>query len=202
MKSRLNFIKSLAAGLFGGATLFSPNTVKAAPSETNSTEATLAELSKKVEELTQSNKVNESQESTFGQDGMIGEIRMFGGNFPPRSWAFCDGQLLAISSNSALFSILGTTYGGDGRTSFALPELRGRVAMHAGNGPGLTSRPLGQKSGSETTQSFGGNISSVAGPGRSGNVNVKNNNQPENNIQPFTTVNYIICLFGQFPSRS
>ena len=82
-------------------------------------------------------------------DPFIGEIIMFGGNFAPRSWAFCDGQLLAISSYSALFSILGTTYGGDGRTTFALPELRGRVAMHPGSGPGLSTRRLGEKSGAE-----------------------------------------------------
>ncbi len=79
----------------------------------------------------------------------IGEIVMFGGNFAPRQWALCDGQLLAISQNTALFSILGTTYGGDGRTTFALPDLRGRVAMHPGNGPGLTPRSLGQKGGTE-----------------------------------------------------
>jgi len=79
----------------------------------------------------------------------IGQIIMFGGNFAPRGWALCDGALLAISSNSALFSILGTTYGGDGRTSFALPDLRGRVAIHAGNGPGLSNRNLGQKGGAE-----------------------------------------------------
>ncbi len=79
----------------------------------------------------------------------IGAIVMFGGNFAPRGWAFCDGTLLAISSHSALFSILGTTYGGDGRTTFALPELRGRVPIHPGNGPGLSSYRLGQKSGVE-----------------------------------------------------
>ncbi len=83
-------------------------------------------------------------------DPFIGEIIMFGGNFAPRSWAFCDGQLLAISSNQALFSILGTTYGGDGRTTFGLPDLRGRVAMHPGNGPGLSSRRLGEKGGVES----------------------------------------------------
>ncbi len=77
----------------------------------------------------------------------IGEIMMFGGNFAPRGYAFCNGQLLSISENTALFSILGTTYGGDGRTTFGLPELRGRIPMHAGNGPGLTPRPLGQKTG-------------------------------------------------------
>ena len=79
----------------------------------------------------------------------LGEIIMFGGNFAPRGWMICDGQLLAISSNSALFSILGTIYGGDGRTTFALPDLRGRVAMGEGNGPGLTNRVLGQRGGSE-----------------------------------------------------
>jgi microcystin-dependent protein len=83
-------------------------------------------------------------------DPFIGQIMMFGGNFPPRGWAFCDGQLLAINSNSALFSILGTTYGGDGRTTFALPDLRGRIAMHPGNGPGLSPKRLGQKRGRET----------------------------------------------------
>lgn len=79
----------------------------------------------------------------------IGMIVMFGGNFAPRSWALCDGQLLAISSNSALFSILGTTYGGDGRTTFGLPDLRGRAAIHPGNGPGLSSYRLGEKGGRE-----------------------------------------------------
>ena len=83
-------------------------------------------------------------------EGMIGEIRMFGGNFAPRSWALCDGQLLPINQNQALFSILGTIYGGDGRTTFGLPDLRGRVPMHPGSGPGLSNRKLGQKSGSET----------------------------------------------------
>ncbi|MEJ2595997.1 MAG: tail fiber protein [bacterium] len=81
---------------------------------------------------------------------MIGVIKMFAGNFAPRGWALCDGQLLSISQNTALFSILGTTYGGDGRTTFALPDLRGRVSMHPGNGPGLSQRRLGEKGGSET----------------------------------------------------
>lgn len=80
----------------------------------------------------------------------IGQIMMFGGNFAPRGWALCNGQLLSISENQALFSILGTTYGGDGRTTFGLPELRGRFAMHAGSGPGLTPRQLGAKFGTET----------------------------------------------------
>lgn len=79
----------------------------------------------------------------------IGMIVMFGGNFAPRGWALCDGTLLSISQYQALFSILGTTYGGDGRTTFALPPMRGRVPMHAGSGPGLTTRRLGEKSGVE-----------------------------------------------------
>ncbi len=82
-------------------------------------------------------------------DPFIGQIILFAGNFAPRGWALCDGQLMDINSNSALFSILGTTYGGDGRTTFGLPSLRGRVPIHAGHGPGLTPRPLGQKSGQE-----------------------------------------------------
>jgi len=81
---------------------------------------------------------------------MIGVIKMFAGNFAPRGWALCDGQLLSISQYSALFSILGTTYGGDGRTTFALPDLRGRAPLHQGTGPGLTRRRLGEKGGSET----------------------------------------------------
>ena len=80
----------------------------------------------------------------------VGEIRMFAGNFAPRGWAFCDGQLLAVSQNDALFSLLGTIYGGDGRTTFGLPDLRGRIPIHAGHGPGLSERRLGAKGGAET----------------------------------------------------
>ncbi|WP_306029149.1 phage tail protein [Stappia sp. MMSF_3263] len=79
----------------------------------------------------------------------VGEIRMFAGNFAPRGWAFCDGQLLAVSQNDALFSLLGTIYGGDGRTTFGLPDLRGRIPIHAGHGPGLSERRLGAKGGAE-----------------------------------------------------
>lgn len=80
----------------------------------------------------------------------IAEIRIFAGNFAPRGWAFCDGQLLPISNNTALFSLIGTTYGGDGRTTMALPDLQGRAPMHPGRGPGLTSRRLGERLGTET----------------------------------------------------
>ncbi len=83
-------------------------------------------------------------------DGVIGTIMIFAGNFAPRNWALCEGQLLAISSNQALFSILGTTYGGDGRTTFGLPDLRGRVSFQQGSGPGLPTYQLGQKGGSDS----------------------------------------------------
>lgn len=80
----------------------------------------------------------------------IAEIRIFAGNFAPRGWAFCNGQLLPISQNTALFSLIGTTYGGDGRTTTALPNMAGRAPMHPGFGPGLTNRSLGQIGGAET----------------------------------------------------
>jgi microcystin-dependent protein len=80
----------------------------------------------------------------------LGEIRMFAGNFAPAGWALCDGQLLSTGQSAALFSLLGTNYGGDGRTTFGLPDLRGRVPIHMGQGPGLTHRMIGSRSGSET----------------------------------------------------
>jgi len=92
---------------------------------------------------------SESEMNAVGNDPFLGEISMFGGNFAPRGWALCDGQLLPISQNTALFSILGTTFGGDGRTTFGLPDLRGRSPMHAGTGPGLSPRRLGEKGGVE-----------------------------------------------------
>ncbi len=80
----------------------------------------------------------------------IGQIMMFAGNFAPRGWAFCQGQILSIAQNTALFSILGTTYGGNGQTTFALPDLRGRYPMQPGQGPGLSPRTLGEQGGTET----------------------------------------------------
>ena len=81
----------------------------------------------------------------------IGEIQIVGFNFAPRGWAFCDGQLLSIAQNNALFALLGVTYGGDGRTSFALPDLRGRLPIHEGHGPGLPAYRLGEKAGAIQT---------------------------------------------------
>jgi microcystin-dependent protein len=85
-------------------------------------------------------------------DQYLGEIRMFGGTFAPRGWALCAGQLLSISQNQALFAVLGTTYGGDGVQTFGLPDLRGRVPVHQGQGPGLSSYTIGEVIGKETNQ--------------------------------------------------
>ena len=82
-------------------------------------------------------------------DPFLGEIRLVGFTFAPQGWALCDGQLLSIAQNTALFSLLGTTYGGNGQTTFALPDLRGRVPIHPGQGPGLSNYVLGEQSGSE-----------------------------------------------------
>ncbi len=84
------------------------------------------------------------------QSPYIGEIKMFAGNFAPSGWAKCEGQLLPIAQNTALFSLLGTTYGGNGTTNFALPDLRGRVPLGSGTGPGLSPKSLGQKAGTES----------------------------------------------------
>src|ERR1700712_2105051 len=83
-------------------------------------------------------------------DPFVAEIRVFPFNFAPKGWALCDGQLLPLSQNTALFSLLGTTYGGDGKSNFALPNLQGSVAMHPGQGPGLSLYDLGEQSGTDT----------------------------------------------------
>jgi microcystin-dependent protein len=111
----------------------------------------------------------------------IGEIRMFGGNFAPLGWGFCNGQLLAIAQYDALFALIGTTYGGDGVTTFALPNLQGRIPVHMGSGPGLSPRILGESSGTETetlnanhvpahTHPFMGTSSSASATSPSGGV--------------------------------
>ncbi|WP_431158438.1 phage tail protein [Winogradskyella poriferorum] len=155
---------------------------------------------------------------------------MFAGNFAPRGWALCEGQLLAISTNQALFSILGTTYGGDGRTTFALPDLRGRVPIGPGTGPGLSTYRLGQKGGAETNTMLVNNIPAMSygvpayeaselngGTMEKGNkavlttgsepnttfkTTINGRGQYSNIMQPYTGMNYIICLTGTYPSRS
>lgn len=170
-------------------------------------------------------------QSVNAQDGMLGEIRMFAGNFAPRGWALCQGQLLSISSNSALFSILGTTYGGDGRTTFGLPDMRGRMPMGTGRGPGLTSRSIGQKGGREQFVLVPNNLPaakvvtpafpldpsndsfqpkkgtrSVVTIGNESNRKVSSTVQgistPVRAVSPYQAVNFIICIQGVFPSRS
>ena len=91
-------------------------------------------------------------------EGYLAEIRMFGGNFAPRGWAFCQGQILSIAQNTALFSLLGTTYGGNGQTTFALPDFRSRTAIGTGQGPGLSSYTLGEQAGAESVTLAPGNV--------------------------------------------
>ena len=159
-------------------------------------------------------------------DPLLGMIVLFAGNFAPRGWAFCNGQLLSIAQNTALFSILGTTYGGDGRTTFALPDLRGRVPLHAGasTGPGLSHRELGERGGSESVALTGaqlpphqhtlqaapeangdpaGGILAAATDEKRGQTvtGVAGGGQPHDNMQPYLGLNYIIALQGIFPSR-
>ncbi len=144
--------------------------------------------------------VSDMEDTAVGMDPMLGEISMFAGNFAPRGWAFCNGQVLQIRDNQALFSILGTTYGGDGRTTFALPDLRGRAPIHAGRGPGLqTSYRLGQKGGAETLVHPPTVPINSSSSGRARVINAAN---PISNMQPFLSVNYIIAVQGTYPSRN
>ena len=168
----------------------------------------------------------------------VGEIRMFAGNFAPRGWAFCEGQLLAVSQNDALFSLLGTIYGGDGRTTFGLPELRGRIPIHAGTGAGLSPRRLGAKAGAEEvtliTNQIPPHAHTVRGTNDAADASTPIGNVPaqssavdlyvadapvatnafaagavpntggsrdHTNLMPFLCVNFIIALFGIYPSR-
>ena len=112
----------------------------------------------------------------------IAEIKLFGGNFAPRNWAFCEGQLLPISTNQALFSLLGTIYGGDGRTTFALPDLRGRVPLHPGTGPGLSTYRLGEKPGSETTTINANNLPAHTHGINMASASEGDSNSPANNF--------------------
>ena len=107
-------------------------------------------------------------------DPFVAEIRIFPFNFPPKGWAWCDGQLLPISQNTALFSLLGTTYGGNGKSNFALPDLQGRAPMQQGQGPGLSLYDLGQTGGSETitllTTEMPRHSHALQGAGQTGNA--------------------------------
>lgn len=113
-------------------------------------------------------------------DPFVAEIRIFPFNFAPRGWAWCDGQLMPISQNTALFSLLGTTYGGDGKSTFALPDLGGRAPMHPGQGPGLSLHDLGETGGSETVTLLESEIPSHS-HGLMSNASVANRTAPQGN---------------------
>jgi microcystin-dependent protein len=162
----------------------------------------------------------------------VGEIRMFGGNFAPAGWQFCDGSLLPISEFDTLFNLIGTTYGGDGQSTFAVPDLRGRLPIHQGN-----SFTIGQNGGVENvtltvqqipahTHAYLGSSSVSNDPNPGGNVVGQSTtislyesqapsaamaasgigsiggSQPHNNFQPYLCVDFIISLFGVFPSQT
>src|SRR5437868_6438659 len=164
----------------------------------------------------------------------VGEIRMFGGNFAPVGWAFCDGALVPISENDTLFNLIGTTYGGDGQSTFALPDLRGRIPLHFGQGftlaetggvesitltvsqiPAHSHPLLGSNSivsSTDPTNNVGGSITVAAvfaygtdaplqGMSPSA-VSSTGGSQPHNNFQPYLCVDFIISLFGIFPSQT
>ena len=161
----------------------------------------------------------------------LGQLLLVPYNFAPQGWAFCQGQILPISQNTALFSLLGTMYGGNGQTTFALPDLRGRVALSTGTGPGLSNYDLGQVGGTETVSltqnqiaahqhTIGGTNSAATGARPGGNVNaqggsysatsdaamqptgISGGSQPHTNVQPFLGLNYCIALEGIYPSRN
>jgi microcystin-dependent protein len=123
---------------------------------------------------------------------LLGEIRMFAGNFAPQGWALCDGQLLQISQNTALFSILGTTYGGNGVSTFALPDLRGRFPIGVGQGTGLTSRLLGEQGGEETVTLIEDEMPShthlAGGQSNTGNRPKPTGRVPAANVNAYSTL--------------
>ena len=162
----------------------------------------------------------------------IGEVKMFGGNFAPLSYAFCDGSIIPISQNDTLFALIGTIYGGDGQTTFALPDLRGRIPLHQGNG-----FVIGQVAGTETvtlnnqqlaahshqvavSSNAGSSVSPqnniIAGTGSFNTYNAATadnqmggqmiggagSSQPHNNMMPYLCITFIICLEGIFPPRN
>lgn len=169
----------------------------------------------------------------------IGEIRMFAGNFAPAGWAFCDGQLLPISENDALFTLIGTTYGGDGESTFALPNLQSRVPIHAGTGGGgsyilaeaagtesvtltlqqipVHSHPQLGSSNAGNAQAPAGGVLAVPQSSQQGlkfygsdsvaqmnaqSISPVGGSQPHENCQPFLCINFILSLYGIFPSAT
>lgn len=160
----------------------------------------------------------------------IGEVKIISWNYPPKGWAFCNGQLLPINQNQALFSLLGTTYGGNGQTNFALPDLRGRAPVHFGQGivmgeaagqvahtitisemPAHNHIPMGNTNAPNQGNPGGNYWSALAGSYstssadnvmNAGSVSPVGGSQPHQNMQPYLVVNFIIALQGIFPSRN
>ncbi|MGH8533610.1 MAG: phage tail protein [Gammaproteobacteria bacterium] len=162
----------------------------------------------------------------------VGEIRMFAGNFAPAGWMFCEGQLLPISENETLFNLIGTTYGGDGQSTFALPDLRGRIPIHQGNGSILAetggaeqitltvnqipvhSHPLLASTGPASSNTPVGNVPAETtvinlyiedAPNSNlspSAISLTGGSQPHTNFQPYLCINFIISLFGIFPPPS
>lgn len=167
----------------------------------------------------------------------VGEIRMFGGNFAPAGWMFCSGQLLPISENETLFQLIGTTYGGDGQSTFALPNLQSRIPIHMGTGsdginyqlaeqvgtesvtltvqqlPSHNHVPVGTSNNGNQPSPIGGvwaasavvkpyNVNPAAASMGSPSMSPTGGSQPHDNIQPYLCINYIISLFGIFPSQT
>jgi microcystin-dependent protein len=129
----------------------------------------------------------------------IGEIRLFAGNFAPVNWAFPNGTLFSISQNEALFNLIGTTYGGDGQSTFALPDLQGRIPVHQGQGIGLSQRVMGQVGGVESASLHATQLpSSPASP-----IPAAVGFRPQvQTVSPFLAVSFILSLFGVFPSQN
>ena len=140
-------------------------------------------------------------------DPFVAEIRIFPFNFAPKGWALCDGQILPLSQNTALFSLLGTTYGGDGKSNFALPDMQGNSPMHPGQGPGLSLHDLGEIGGSETVSLLESEIPahshSLMGSNQLGDVPVVTNNFPArttfNMYQSVTNANLALMAFEALP---
>lgn len=163
--------------------------------------------------------------SRRGDQPYIGEIQIFAGNFAPLGWAFCNGQLLSIAEYSTLFTLIGTTYGGDGQTTFALPDLRGRIPIHMGQGPGLSNRTIGEMSGMESVtlninqmpaHSHLMATGTVRGTGTQGagltsgtqlstltspTTTSVGGSQPHENMPPYLCISYIIALEGIYPAQ-
>ena len=162
----------------------------------------------------------------------VGEIRMFAGNFPPNGWMFCEGATIPIAENDVLFTLIGTTYGGDGQETFQLPDLQGRIPLHQGTAPEGTYQ-MGEKAGTEsvtlTVQQIPAHTHRLTASGEAGStsnaanalvatgptvyrpapavapmapasITAQGGSQPHDNMQPFLCINYIISLFGLFPS--